>query len=169
MAGVLVVPCCWFTFPTTNHQSQTTHVMTGGQKLFNLIHTRPCGTAVLVSKDEHQKKCYKQQLAAQSSSKCSQIDSTPSSVPTSSTSKHQLWSQQHAKETENPYYSQRHPDVGSRPRQWFHPYPSCGDATSNTYLREKARWGRWIRKRAVLYLLAFFPIGDFIDLTLLVT
>ena len=169
LVGILFVPCCQFTFPTTNHQSQTTYVVTGSQKLFNLIHTWPCSTAILVSKAEHQKKHYEQQLAAQSSSKCSQIDFMPSSIPTSSMSKHQLQSQQHAKETENPYYSQWHSDVGLRQRQWFHPYPPCGDATSNTYLREKVKWGWWIRKRAILYLLAFFPIGDFIDLTLLVT
>lgn len=127
---------------TTNHQSQTTtHVATWRPKTTQLTRTRPCGTAVLVSKAEHQKKRYEQQLAAQSSSKRSQIDFTPSSVPAPSTSKLQSRSHQQAKETENPYYSQRHSDVGSRQRQRFHPYPPRGDATSNTYLREKARWG----------------------------
>ena len=136
-SGGLPVPCYRFTFP--NHKSSTTNNPRRDVAAENYLtsHTRPCGTAVLVSKAEHQKKRYEQQLAAQSSSKRSQIDFTPSAVPT----KHQSRSQQQAKETDNPYYSQRHSDVGSRPRQRFHPYASRGDATSNAYLREKARWG----------------------------
>ncbi|KAF8693169.1 hypothetical protein AX14_002288 [Amanita brunnescens Koide BX004] len=91
---------------------------------------------------EHQKKRYEQQLAAQS--KRSHIDFAPSSsVPAPSSSKHRSSQPQHqqAKERENPYYSQRHSEVGSRPRQRFHPYPPRGDTASNAYLREKARWG----------------------------
>ena len=111
-----------------------------GTLILNL--TRPCGAAVPISKAEHQKKRYEQQLAAQS--KRSHIDFAPSSsVPAPSSSKHRSSQPQHqqAKERENPYYSQRHSEVGSRPRQRFHPYPPRGDTASNAYLREKARWG----------------------------
>ncbi|KAK2464517.1 hypothetical protein APHAL10511_003496 [Amanita phalloides] len=84
---------------------------------------------------EQQRKRSEQQSAAQSSSKRSHIDFTPSSAPNLSANK---WSQ--AKETGNPYYAQRHANVGSRPRQRFHPYP-LGEAVSSTYLREKTKWG----------------------------
>jgi len=86
---------------------------------------------------EHQKKRYEQQSAAQSSSKRSHIEfTTPSSVPTPASKQ-----PQHPKGRENPYYSQRHSDATSRPRQRFHPYPARGDAASNSYLRGISRRG----------------------------